>query len=108
MVILTACVPELCFSLLERHGLRDTFEQVIFAQDMGLEKKESEVYRRAMTQMGVSPEEAVFFEDGPGNCAAAKAAGMTVVGIYDPFYETRQEEMMTLCHQYIRSFEELL
>ena len=108
MVILTACVPELCFSLLERHGLRDTFEQVIFAQDMGLEKKEPEVYRRAMTQMGVSPEESVFFEDGPGNCAAAKAAGMTVVGIYDPFYETRQEEMMTLCHQYIRSFEELL
>ena len=108
MVILTACVPELCFSLLERHGLADTFETVIFAQDMGLEKKEPEVYLRAMEQMGVSPEESVFFEDGPGNCAAAKSVGMTVVGIYDPFYETQQEEMKELCHRYILSFEELL
>jgi len=108
MAILTACVPELCFSLLARHGLTDTFEQVIFAQEMGLEKKNPEVYLRAAEQLHISPEECTFFEDGPGNCAAAKSAGMTVVGIYDPFYETRQEELRGLCHQYIRSFEELL
>ena len=42
------------------------------------------------------------------NCAAAKSVGMEVVGVYDPFYESRQEELRRICHKYIRSFEELL
>ena len=33
---------------------------------------------------------------------------MTVVGVYDPFYESRQEELRRVCDRYIRSFEELL
>ena len=108
MALVTACVPELCRAALERHGLTATFEQLIFAQDMGLEKREPEVYRRACTLLGVSPADCVFYEDGPGNCAAARSVGMTVVGVYDPFYESRQEELRRVCDRYIRSFEELL
>jgi len=108
LVLLTACVPALCRAALERHGLTQTFEQLIFAQEMGLEKRQSEVYLRTADLLGVSPEDCVFYEDGPGNCAAARSVGMTVVGIYDPFYESRQEELRQVCHQYIRSFDELL
>jgi len=108
MALVTACVPELCRAALERHGLDRTFEALIFAQEMGLEKREPEVFLRAAAQLGVSPSTCIMYEDGPGNCAAAKAAGMGVVGVYDPFYETRQEELRRVCDRYIRSFEELL
>lgn len=108
MVLLTACVPELCRAALERHGLTGAFERLIFAQEMGLEKREPQVYHNACDLLGVSPADCVFYEDGPGNCAAAKSVGMEVVGVYDPFYESRQEELRRICHKYIRSFEELL
>lgn len=108
MALLTASVPELCRSALERHGISNFFERLIFAQDMGLEKRNPEVYRRAAALLGVTPDQCTFYEDGPGNCASAKSVGMHVVGVYDPFYENLQEDLRNNCHQYIRSFEELL
>lgn len=108
MALVTACVPELCRAALDRHGLADAFERLIFAQEMGLEKRDPEVFFRSAALLGVAPEDCTLYEDAPGNCAAAKSAGMTVVGVYDPFYESRQEELRQSCHRYIRSFEELL
>lgn len=108
MALVTACVPSLCQAALTRHGLTDTFEKIIFAQELGLEKRNPEVFLRSAALLGVEPADCLFFEDGPGNCAAAKSVGMTVVGIYDSFYESRQEELRQICHRYIRSFEELL
>ena len=40
--------------------------------------------------------------------AAARAAGLEVVGVYDPFYAHREGELRQACHRYIRSFTELL
>ena len=108
MALLTACVPELCHLVLARHGLTDLFERVIFAQEMGMEKREPEVYLRSAALLGVPPAQCIFYEDAPGNCAAAQRAGMQVIGVYDPFYETHQEELRANCHRYIRSFRELL
>ncbi len=108
MAVVTACVPELCRAALRYHGLEDWFEAVIFAQDMGLEKRDPEVFRRAAAMLGVPPEACTLYEDAPANCAAAKRVGMTVVGVYDKFYAAYQEEMRRDCHGYIVSFTELL
>lgn len=108
MAILTACVPELCRSVLAHHGLSDLFEVILFAQEMGLEKRERQVYRFACAQLGVSPAACTFYEDAPDNCAAAKSAGMQVIGVYDPFYAPHQDRLRANCHRYIRSFLELL
>lgn len=107
MAIVTACVPELCRCVLAHHHLTDYFETLIFAQEMGLEKRNPSVYLRAAHLLGVSPSECTMYEDGPDNCAAAQTAGMRVVGVYDPFYHAHQDRLRANCHQYIRSFEEL-
>ena len=39
---------------------------------------------------------------------AAKAAGMTVVGVYDEYFSDSKTDMKELCDQYIRSFGDLL
>ena len=108
MAIVTACVPALCRTALERHGLTDCFEEIVFAQELGLEKRDPQVYRIATERLRVSPGDCTLYEDAPSNCAAARLAGMTVVGVYDAFYDSYQEEMRKNSDRYIRSFTELL
>ncbi len=108
MSMLTACVPELCRTVLSRYGLGRYFEQVIFAQELAMEKRNPEVYPHAAALLGVSPADCTFYEDAPANCAAAKSVGMTVVGVYDHFYRRYEGDMRQTCDRYIRSFEELL
>lgn len=108
MALVTACVPSLCRAALARHGLEEYFRQLIFAQELGLEKREPLVYHRAAELLGVAPGDCTFYEDAPANCAAAKAAGMRVVGVYDPFYHKYEQQMRAACDRYIKSFEELL
>ena len=108
MALFTACVPELCRSALDRHGLSKYFSRVIYVQEMGLEKRNPESFRLALEQLGVPGSACTMYEDSPGACAAAKAAGLTVVGVYDRFYAAHEEKMRRLCDCYVYSFTELL
>ena len=108
MAMLTACVPELCRVVLNRYGLEGYFQQVIFAQELGLEKRNPQVYRETAVLLGVEPQDLTFYDDAPANCAAAKTLGMRVVGVHDPFYARFEQEMRSTCDRYIESFEELL
>ena len=108
MALLTACVPQLCRAALARHRLEGYFTQVIFVQEMGLEKSDPRVFLRAAAQLGTAPEACTVYDDSPSACAAARAAGMTVVGVYDPFYAVYEREMRRDCHSYISSFRSLL
>ncbi|NCB63380.1 MAG: HAD family phosphatase [Clostridia bacterium] len=108
MAMVTACVRELCVTALSRHALEPYFEDVIFAEEMGLEKRNPEVFRRSAARLGVAPETCTLYEDAPANCAAAKTIGMKVVGVYDPFYQKYADEMRETCDRYIMSFSELI
>lgn len=108
MAMLTACVPAFCRVLLAQHGLEHYFQQVIFAEDLGLEKRDPLVYRQAAAMLDVAPEDCTFYDDAPANCTAAKRVGMTVVGVHDPLYAKHAHEMRKTCDRYIESFEALL
>lgn len=108
MALLTACVPELCRAALARHDLTQYFSDLIFVQEMGLTKGTPEVFLQAARRLGVAPGACTMYEDSPAACAAAKAAGMDVVGVYDPFYAHRAQELRRICRRYITGFPELL
>ena len=108
MVLLTACVPAFCRAALERLDLGQYFSQLIFVQELGLLKKDPDTFHRVLADLGAVPEESTLYEDSPGACAAARAAGLTVVGVYDPFYARYEDELRGVCHRYIHSFTELL
>ena len=107
MMVLTSSVPEHCRTALTHLGLMPYFEQVIFAQELGLEKKNPETFRRAAAIMGVTPEECTVYDDSVAACRGAKAAGMTVVGVYDDYFNATVDEMRQVCDRYIMSFEEI-
>ncbi len=66
---------------LENAGLLDAFAAVISAGDVGQGKPHPGVYLAACHALGVEPRDAVAFEDSPIGVRAAKAAGMTCVGV---------------------------
>ena len=108
MALFTACRPTLCRVVLERFGLEKFFDHIVYAEEIGLEKHDPACFTHLSQLIGAPPEECVLFDDSPSNCATAQAAGMEAVGICDPFYSHRQEELKASCHRYILSFEELL
>ena len=108
MAVFTACVPEHCRSAMEHLGLTPYFEQVIYAQELGVDKRSPAIFRRVAKALGVRTRECVLFDDSLSACKAAKAAGMTVVGVYDPHFTDTAVDMREVCDQYIQGFGELL
>jgi len=108
MAVFTACRPALCRAVLDRFALWGLFDHVIFAEEIGLEKRDPLCFVRLSELVGAPPEECVLFDDSPDNCATAVKAGMEAVGVYDAYYAGRQDELKAVCRRYIRSFEELL
>ncbi|MCD8189517.1 MAG: HAD family phosphatase [Clostridiales bacterium] len=108
MAIYTSCDPVLCQAALHHHGIAHYFAQIVYASDLGMEKRSPAAFAAALERLGVRPEDCRFFDDSPVSCAGAKAAGMTVTGVYDSLFAAREEEMRRLCHAYIRDFSELL
>lgn len=108
MALFTACRPTLCRIALERFGLTGLFQHIIFAEEIGLEKRDPQCFVRLSELVGAPLAECTLFDDSPDNCATAARAGMDTVGVYDAYYAGRQEELKSVCRRYVRSLEELL
>jgi len=108
MAVFTSCVPEHCRAAMEHHDLAPYFEQVIYAQELGVDKNSPEIFRQAAQMLGVPPKECVLFDDSLTACKAAKAAGMTVVGVRDEVFRAAATDMRELCDQFIVDFGDLL
>ena len=79
------------------HGLHTYFERVIYAQELGVDKRSPEIFRRVAADLEVSPKSCVLFDDSPVYLAAAKEAGWRVYGVADPIFAGREEEFSALC-----------
>lgn len=108
LALVSACVPELGHAVLDRHGLTPLFHHLIFAQEMGLEKRDPRFFSKVLEHLHVSPADCIFYEDSPQNCAIAKNMGMTVIGVLDPLFEAEESQMHKICDRCIRDFTALL
>ena len=106
--LFTACRAPLCRAVLRRFDLEQYFDHIIFAEDIGLEKRDPRCFIRLCELVGTDPKSCTFFDDSPSNCATAKAAGMTVIGVHDQFYAYQREALMASCHRYVRSLADWL
>ena len=108
LALFTACRPSLCRAALERFGLRELFGPIVYAEEIGLEKRDPLCFVKLSERVGAPLDECTLFDDSPDNCAAAARAGMDTVGVFDAYYAHRQDELKAVCRRYVRSFEELL
>jgi HAD superfamily hydrolase (TIGR01509 family) len=74
---------ELVRLALDGTGLLDAFDAIASGSDVDRGKPEPDVYLAVCAALGVDPREAVAFEDSITGVRAAKAAGLTCVGVLD-------------------------
>lgn len=86
-------------------GMRESalysyFDQVVLSYEVGLQKPDGRIYRRAMELLGVAPEECLFVGDGGSHeLEGAKSAGMKAVQAkwYTDQLPYRRESMPGFC-----------
>ncbi|HEX2314011.1 MAG TPA: HAD-IA family hydrolase [Thermomonospora sp.] len=81
LALVTSGVRPYAEGLLVELGLDGLLDVVVTADDVRTGKPDPEGYLAACSALGVPPSRAVAFEDAPPGVAAAKAAGMAVVGV---------------------------
>jgi HAD superfamily hydrolase (TIGR01509 family) len=69
---------------LEALGLRDRFDVLATRDRVERSKPDPELYRLALSELGVRAPEAMAVEDSPNGVAAAKAAGLFCVAVPNP------------------------
>lgn len=106
LAILTASPLRFVKPCFERIGVLDLFDRVWSCDDFGLIKSDPEIYRKAAEQFGLAPTKIAFFDDSIHSIAAAKAAGLTTVGIYDEVAKAFVEQMKKTADIYLEDFKE--
>ncbi|HBG01094.1 MAG TPA: beta-phosphoglucomutase [Firmicutes bacterium] len=70
-------------TILERVGLTDYFDALVDGNLVSKAKPDPEVFALSASLLGISPEQAVVFEDAQAGIEAALRAGMKAVGVGD-------------------------
>lgn len=73
--------PENVDFILDRAGLRPYFRAVVDGHQVSHPKPHPEIYQRAAALLETAPSNCIVVEDSPSGVAAARAAGMRVIGI---------------------------
>jgi beta-phosphoglucomutase family hydrolase len=85
MAVSTNAEPENVDLVLDRTKLRAYFRVVVDGHQVRNPKPHPDVYLLAAKRLGVAPERCAVFEDSHSGVAAARAAGMTVIGVCTTF-----------------------
>lgn len=106
--VLTASPHETLDPCLKRLGIYGLFDNVWSCNDFGTNKANPKIYKMAAERMGVDVRDVIFLDDNLNADKTAKAAGMTVIGVYDDSSAEYVEEIKAATDGYIYKFSELL
>lgn len=108
LALFTASEPDLCRAALEHHRLTPLFHHIVFAQELGVEKRDPQAFPLLGKFLKVPPEQCILFDDSPTACSAAREAGLTVIGVQDSFYAKDEARLCAVCHRFVTGFDQLL
>jgi putative hydrolase of the HAD superfamily len=81
MIALVSNCVENTRQLLSDLGVSELADAVVLSCEAGCAKPAARIYQRALGQLGVTADAAVFVDDQPACCAGAVAVGMTALQI---------------------------
>lgn len=105
--VLTAGSHRWLDDCLKINGMYEFFDNVWSSDDFGIEKSNPLIYFNAAKRLGTEMENITFIDDNINACRAAKAAGMTTVGVYDEYSKDEAENFKEFADGYIMDFGEL-
>jgi beta-phosphoglucomutase len=84
LLIGLASVSRNAFTVLDRLGIRDRFDDVVDAATVVNGKPDPEIFLTAAAHLGVDPKDCLGVEDAAAGVASIKDAGMFAVGVGSP------------------------
>jgi HAD superfamily hydrolase (TIGR01509 family) len=69
------------FEVLAEGRLKGLFQSIVTSSEVAKPKPDPETYARAVSEMGLQPEECWAIDDSPNGVASAWSAGLRVIGI---------------------------
>jgi len=108
VAVATSAPPENVRHTLADLGLDARLDRVVRADEVPRGKPHPDVFLAAARLLGVPPAECVAFEDAPAGVAAAKAAGMTCVGVTTSFTASALAAMGVAPDFTVKDFDDYL
>lgn len=82
---------------LQRLDLIKHFDSILCSDDVKRTKPDPDLYLLSLEKLGVSPDQAIVFEDSPNGVAAAKTAGIFAVAVPNIITRQLSLEQADLC-----------
>ncbi|MBW7476906.1 HAD family hydrolase [Paenibacillus oenotherae] len=92
-------------TILTKVGLKSDFQVVVSGEQVPRGKPAPDIFLRAAELLGVSPAECLVIEDSHHGVTAAKAAGMTCIGYFNP---NSGKQDLSQADRVITSYEEII
>ncbi|CAH1208083.1 Phosphorylated carbohydrates phosphatase [Paenibacillus plantiphilus] len=92
-------------TILTKVGLKSDFQVVVSGEQVRHGKPSPDIFLRAAELLGVAPSDCLVIEDSHHGVTAAKAAGMTCVGYYNP---NSGKQDLSHADRVIASYEEII
>lgn len=89
--------------IIDQLDIRSKMNSLLGSEDVTLHKPHPEVYLKSAANVGISPEQAIVFEDSFSGVTAGLNAGMKVVGVLS----THSKEQLPPCSFYINDYSEI-
>jgi len=86
LVIGTASDRKAVEAVLEKHGLRQSFRDILTTGETGLDKRDPAFYRLALERLGTRPGNTWVFDDAPFYLDAARSCGLRTAGIPGEYF----------------------
>lgn len=94
-------------ALLDRNMMQ-YFEFMLTIEDIGVSKREPDIYLAAAERLGLAPADCMVFEDAPYAGVTAHRAGFQLCGLAEPAYAAGEAELRSVSDVFIeRSYSEL-
>lgn len=106
--VLTASPHTMLDPCLQRLDLFNLFDHAWSCEDFGTSKSDTQIYHAAAARLGCVTKDVIFLDDNLGADTTAKAAGMTVYGVFDESSRDDAEKIKAVTDRYIYDFLELL
>ncbi|WP_339320141.1 HAD family hydrolase [Paenibacillus sp. FSL R10-2734] len=116
LAIASSSTRDWVFKYLQYFELLPLFDAVVTSDDVKCVKPDPELYKLAMHQLGVSPNETLAFEDSPNGLKAANAAGIRCIIVPNevtreldfPPYERRLASLLEFDFEQLSLEDELM
>jgi beta-phosphoglucomutase len=95
-----ASVSRNAFTVLDRLGIRERFDDVVDAAAIANSKPHPEIFLTAAAHLGVAPQDCLGVEDAAAGVASIKDAGMRAVGVGDPQVLARADYIIASLHEF--------